>query len=74
MPKTLLMLGQTMEVKMPESCDNIVLLDNYRPHVCGDVFCHACGHEWVGVIIEKSRDIGMECSNCGKMEGYFKYE
>ena len=57
---------------MPESCNKVVYLDDYRQHMVGNAVCGQCGHEWVAVIPAVSEGVKMECSECGKMEGQFK--
>jgi len=51
---------------------NVVELDDYRPHVVGIAECPECGYERAGIIMEKSRDLGLECAKCGAMKGRFK--
>ena len=47
--------------------DNIVSLDENRPHAAGPVVCGRCQHSWVAV-----RPVGViwcECPKCGAMFG-----
>ena len=47
--------------------DNIVSLNDYRPHQAGRVVCMNCVNTWVAVF--PSNSTGLECSECGAMEG-----
>lgn len=42
-----------------------------EPHLAGEAFCGACGHEWAGVApVGTSK---LECPNCKRWWGLFKH-
>jgi hypothetical protein len=54
--------------------DDVVSIDEYRPHETGGAGCLACGHEWVAVV-PVMRDAGLlECPRCHMMAGAFSRE
>lgn len=47
--------------------DNVIRLDEHRPHEARYVACMKCAHDWVAVF-----PVGvpvLECSACGEMAG-----
>jgi Zn finger protein HypA/HybF involved in hydrogenase expression len=52
--------------------NNVVSLDDHRPHISGTAKCMDCGHEWPAVA-----PIGvctLECPKCGTMRGTWKFD
>jgi hypothetical protein len=47
--------------------DNIVNLDDHRPHQATYVACLVCGHDWVAVA--PSDTLHFQCPACQKMSG-----
>lgn len=41
-----------------------------KPHVHGEVLCHACGHKWIGVAPEGAQP-PFECLQCHSIKGMF---
>ena len=48
--------------------DNIVKLDEYRPHEVSELICFKCSHRWIAVYPEELLLKNIECK-CGK-KGY----
>ena len=48
--------------------DNIVKLDEYRPHEVSELICLKCSHRWIAVYPEELLLKNIECK-CGK-KGY----
>ena len=47
--------------------NNVARLSEYRPHLSGEAFCHACKHRWAAVV-----PVGtfiFECQSCHRMFG-----
>jgi DNA-directed RNA polymerase subunit RPC12/RpoP len=42
--------------------DEIVHIDDYRPHCTATIICSACGHKWVAVYPENTNSL--ECPSC----------
>lgn len=42
-----------------------------RPHLAGEAFCGACGHEWVAV--EPVGNTHFECPKCHRWWGAYKH-
>lgn len=47
--------------------DNVINLDDHRPHEAQYVVCIRCAHDWVAVF--PANIVGLECSECGEMSG-----
>lgn len=47
--------------------NNVINLDDHRPHEAHYVACMACGKDWVAVA--PAGVTNLECPECGKMEG-----
>ena len=47
--------------------DNIVNLDDHRPHQAAYVACLVCGHDWVAVA--PADMLHFQCPSCKKMGG-----
>ena len=45
--------------------DNIVKLDEYRPHEVSELICLKCSHRWIAVYPEELLLKNIECK-CGK--------
>lgn len=41
-------------------------------HGCGEAFCIACGHTWIGVA--PTGTVHLECPGCGAHKGRWKFE
>ena len=54
---------------------NVLKLDDYRPHLCGQVKCVFCGHEWSGVCpIDPDGNVPcLECPECGLRQGFYMH-
>jgi len=50
--------------------NNIVKMDDYRPHITGNALCLQCGHRWVAVA--PTGTIELECSKCKTWKGVFE--
>ena len=54
--------------------DNVVDLQDYKPHCAGPFRCAQCGHEWIGVApIPLDKDQGLQCPNCKRFFGFIEY-
>lgn len=51
--------------------DNIVSLNEHRPHIGGEARCLTCKHEWVAVAPAGTSQL--ECPECEAEMGVFKY-
>ena len=55
--------------------DKVVDLEEFRRQregkwsLASRVLCFDCGYEWVGILPEEARGIGLECPECGEFEG-----
>ena len=49
--------------------NNLVRLDDYRPHRQGQAICGACVHEWQAVAPVAVTTL--QCPTCKQMAGYF---
>tara|TARA_R110002126_G_scaffold102764_2_gene234949 strand:+ start:1211 stop:1495 length:285 start_codon:yes stop_codon:yes gene_type:complete len=47
--------------------DNIVKLDDHRPHVTAYVACLDCGKDWIAVA--PADTLHFQCPDCAKMSG-----
>ena len=52
--------------------DNVVSLDEYRPHLAGPARCLHCQHEWAAVS-PVGVYAGLVCPQCGLDRGVRKY-
>ena len=44
--------------------DDVIKLDDHRPHYTSDMVCHKCGHNWVAVYPEETKTLNCpECKN-----------
>lgn len=43
------------------------------PHMSGEAFCGACGHEWAAAV-PVGVDDHLECPNCHRMWGALKHQ
>ena len=51
---------------IPPTPDNVVYLDDYRPHAVGEVMCARCYYRWISVYPAHTLLKDFECPNCGK--------
>jgi len=49
--------------------DNIVTLNDYRPHITAYVACLECGKDWFAVA--PADTVASECPSCAKLAGVF---
>lgn len=47
--------------------DNVIKLDDHRPHMTAYVACLECGKDWIAVA--PADTLHFECSTCNKMSG-----
>ena len=53
---------------------NIIKLDEYRPHLSGEIKCFNCGYKWHGIsLLKEGKVLPVECPKCKKMYGFFIY-
>lgn len=43
---------------------NVIVLDEYRPHMAGEFICYHCLHAWVAVW--DARMTELDCPECGR--------
>jgi len=55
--------------------NNILNIQEYKPHLSGEIKCMNCGHKWIGVspLLERGEIDYLECPNCHFMKGYYNY-
>lgn len=53
----------------------VINIDEYRPHLSGEIKCIICGHQWVGVcMVDQDGNVPcFECPKCGLHQGFFTY-
>lgn len=53
----------------------VINLDDYRPHLSGELKCNFCGHSWIGVcLVDPDGSVpSVECPECGKHQGFYIY-
>jgi len=44
--------------------NNVVRLDDFRPHVCFEAMCIACSHRWQAVAPDVTILADIECPAC----------
>jgi len=49
--------------------DNVVSLDDKRPHLGDDAICGSCKHEWNALAPVGTKEL--ECPECSTMKGKF---
>ena len=48
---------------------NVVHLSEYKPHICGEAKCLACGHKWHAVAPIGTTEL--DCPECETWKGVF---
>lgn len=49
--------------------DNVIQIDNHRPHISGAAKCLSCAHEWEAVA--PIGTVELECPGCQTWKGVF---
>jgi len=54
--------------------NDVIQLQDYKPHATGPCKCSFCGEKYVGVMpIPLNSDQGYECPACGRFFGFLEY-
>jgi len=53
----------------------VIDLNEYKPHLSGQMKCIICGHKWVGVCpVDPDGSVPcVECPECGLRQGFYFY-
>jgi len=51
--------------------DNVVSINLYKPHICGNALCLQCDNKWVACAPVGTTEL--QCSECNTWKGVFEW-